>query len=153
MTGYPTHRSRRRSRTLAGAWIALVAVVYAALSPTLAAGMLSDRPAALARMLGLPHPPAAASEHDEHAMHAAHAAHRSAPAQPDGDAQHFAHGIYCSFCLNAGSTVALVAKPLVHDVAAIAASQTVAPSPRPAAAAVHPYFRSRAPPRAPNALS
>lgn len=134
----------------------MLAVVYAALSPTLAAAVLSDRPEALARMLGLPHQPAAASEHDEHAMHgmhAGHAAHQPAPAQPDDDARHYAHGIYCSFCLNAGSTVALLAPALLHDLVATVSTETIAFSPRPAAAAVYPYFRSRAPPRALLALS
>jgi hypothetical protein len=153
-TRRPVHRSKRRSRALASAWIALVAVVYAALSPTLAAGVLREHPAALARMLGLPLDATAASAHDGHAAHgghgghAAHAAHQPAPVQPADHRTHYAHGIYCSFCLNAGSTVALLAPPLTHDAVAIVASAAIAQEPQSAAASVYPYFRSRAPPRA-----
>jgi hypothetical protein len=146
------HRSKRRPRLLASAWIALLAVVYAALSPLLAAAVLAERPAALARMLGLPHDVVVANADEEHAGHGAHLAHQPAPAQPDDDAAHYAHGIYCSFCLNAGSTAALLAPPLAHDVAAFVSTASIAPRPRPAAAAVHPYFRSRAPPHFLHAL-
>jgi hypothetical protein len=124
-------------------------MVYAALSPTLAAAVLGDRPAALARMLGLPQQAATASTHHEHAGHGGHEGHAThAPApQPDGDAEHAAHGIFCSFCLNAGSTVALLAPPLAHDVVALVASASIAHEPQRAAASFYPYFRSRAPPR------
>lgn len=143
------HRSKRRSRALAAAWLALLAVVYAALSPTLAAAVLADRPAALARMLGLPHEATAAAAHDEHAghaEHAEHAAHSSQPAPSDDDAAHYAHGVYCSLCLNPGSTAALLAPPPAHHLAPITATAAIALPPALSAAAAHPWFRSRAPP-------
>ena len=141
---------------LASAWIALLAVVYAALSPVFAAAVLAERPAALARMLGLPHEAAIANAHDEHAGHGTHAGHADqhpAPAQSEDDAAHYAHGIYCSFCLNGGSTAALLAPPPTHALAVIVSIAAIEPKPRPAAAAIHPYFRSRAPPHVLHALS
>jgi hypothetical protein len=143
------HRSKRRARVLATAWIALLAVVYAALSPALAAAVLADRPAALARMLGLPHQAAIADAHEEHEGHGAH----QLPTPSEDDAAHYAHGIYCSFCLNAGSTAALLAPPVAHAVAAVVSIAAVSPRPQAAAAAVHPSVRSRAPPHVLPALS
>src|SRR5688500_12787403 len=102
-TRVPMKRSRLRS--LLPAWIALVAVLFSAVSPAIAAALLTDRPAALGRMLGLPAP---APECDEHAQHtnAGHEGHLAGDSPHEG-AAHDAHGIYCSLCLNSSSTLTL----------------------------------------------
>ena len=141
---------------MASVWLALLAVVYAALSPAFAAAALADRPAALARMLGLP-PAAVIAEHEDHASghgeHAGHATHESLPTTPDDDAAHYAHGIYCSLCLNASSTAALIAPPPGLQIATLVSIVWMSAPPQLAAAAAHPWFRSRAPPHFPPALS
>jgi hypothetical protein len=130
-------------------WLSVFATLFSAVSPALAAAVLADRPAALGQMLGLPAPAAVEAHHGaEHAGHHGEAdePHGAAPAPSDDGTAHFAHGIYCSFCLNATSTVAIATSPpalVLHSV------RSFTPAPKrvcPAAAAFHPFFRSRAPP-------
>jgi hypothetical protein len=130
------------------AWMSVFVTLFSAVSPALAAAVLADRPAALGQMLGLPAPAAAEAHHG--AGHAGHHGdpdeHGAAPAPSDDDTAHRAHGIYCSFCLNATSTVAIGAAPpavLLHSVPSFTPA---AERECPAAAASHPFFRSRAPP-------
>jgi hypothetical protein len=131
------------------AWLSVFVTLFSAVSPALAAAVLADRPAALGQMLGLPAPADAEAHHGAgHAGHHGYADehHGAAPAPSDDGTAHRAHGIYCSFCLNAASTVAIGAAPpapVLHSV------RSFAPAPErecPAAAAFHPFFRSRAPP-------
>ncbi|MGZ5231211.1 MAG: DUF2946 family protein, partial [Burkholderiales bacterium] len=94
-------QSATRSRHIA--WATLVAMLFSAMSPGIAATLLSDQSAALSQLLGIPpssHEPALES----HSAHAAHHGARSAPKSHDRPA-HKSHDIYCSFCLNATSTV------------------------------------------------
>jgi hypothetical protein len=132
------------------AWLSVFATLFSAVSPGLAAAVLADRPAALGQMLGLPAQPRA-DEHLHHSVdHAAHhgeaGEHDANPPTPDDGAAHDAHGIYCSFCLSASSTVALGILPPALAVLSLESSALVIERPRPAAVAFHPFFRSRAPP-------
>ena len=84
------------------AWIAAVALVFAAVSPALAAALFADRPQISARILGLA---VATATHDVPDCHdegaaAEHAGH-------EGRDQHASHGVFCSFCLVASSLLAL----------------------------------------------
>jgi hypothetical protein len=142
--------TRKRARFVSYAWAALAAVVFSALSPALAAAMLHDRPAALGQMLGIPEPaPEPQTSHDvvEHAAHHGHAMHDGAatPPEHDGSARH-AHGIYCSFCLNASSTAAVLAVPVLPVFAKLGSIAIAAEPLALATAPSYPWFRSRAPP-------
>lgn len=91
------------------AWIALVALVFAAVSPALAAALFADRPEISARILGLPAAPApqqAADCHDE----AGPAAPREHEDHEEHD-HHASHGVFCSFCLVASSLLTLPSAP------------------------------------------
>jgi hypothetical protein len=130
------------------AWLSVLVTLFSAVSPALAAAVLADRPAALGQMLGLPASAAADEPHGvEHTGHHGHAEeHGAAPAPPDDGTDHRAHGIYCSFCLNATSTVAIATSPPALVLHRVASSTPAAERECPAAAAFHPFFRSRAPP-------
>jgi hypothetical protein len=132
------------------AWLSLAAMLFSAVSPAIAATLLAEQPRALARMLGIPaaeetasnHAHAHPAQHPGHAPAADHPGHVPAPAQ----GPHTDHGIYCSLCLNASSTVAVVAAAgaailvaPVRDMAAGETQQSFTP-------AFSPLFRSRAPP-------
>jgi hypothetical protein len=126
------------------AWLSVFFTLFSAVSPALAAAVLADRPAALGQMLGLPAP--AAADEPQGIEHTGHHGHGVAPAPSDEGTDHRAHGIYCSFCLNATSTVAIATAPpalVLHSVTSLAPDAQRA---CPAAAAFHPFFRSRAPP-------
>jgi hypothetical protein len=146
--------NRSRGRFVSCAWAALTAIVFSALSPALAAFALGDRPAALGRMLGIPadaHVVHASANHAGHGGHAAADAHGSAPSE---DApSHYAHGIYCSFCLNAGSTAAVLAAPALPALGAAESTAVMVEPAGPSPAASYPFFRSRAPPSPVRALS
>jgi len=130
------------------AWLALLATLFSAASPTFAAAIFAHEPAALRQMLGLPSTPVvpAAAEHSpEHADHTPAYANDGSSGDHDGP-EHATHGIYCSFCLNAGSVATLAAAPgslcllrLTFDIAAPAKRSPHFP-------VVIPQYRSRAPP-------
>jgi hypothetical protein len=133
-------------RVRSGAWIALLATLFSAASPTFAALLLSDK-AALGQMLGLR---VVASEERVADDHNGHAEHGAAHSDPAGDARdddsHESHGIYCSLCLNPSSLATVAALPpslrllgLQFDLAA--PELYAAPS-----ASFLPLYRSRAPP-------
>ncbi|MDB5864584.1 MAG: hypothetical protein JWO70_2390 [Betaproteobacteria bacterium] len=132
------------------AWLSVFITLFSAVSPGLAAVVLTDRPAALGQMLGLPAPPRAA-QHQHHsvdhaARHGEAGEHDANLPPPDDGAAHDAHGIYCSFCLSASSTVALGILPPALAVLSMESSALVIERARPPAVAFHPFFRSRAPP-------
>jgi hypothetical protein len=135
-------RTLIRSRLIAR--IALAAILFSTVSPALAATLLADRPAALARLLGIPAKPQSQPLADQ-ASHAHHTHHGSDSKSGSGD-PHSDHGVFCSFCLNATSTLALTDSP-VADSALPAATQD-----RPFERAesfrqiAEPVYRSRAPP-------
>jgi hypothetical protein len=144
----------RRSRSLACAWATLFAMVFSALSPVLAAAVLADRPAALAQMLGIPGRGAEAVELSQADCHyeapPGHTQHASdshgAPHSPGDAPAHEAHGIYCSFCLNASSTLAVPGAPALALAAALAAAAVALEPPPLEVVPSRPHFRSRAPP-------
>lgn len=104
--------------------IALAAIAFAAVSPAIAAALFSGRAEILGRMLGIPVASQATAvpqdpglRHDgsphesgDHAAHGeAHSGHHaSSNHDSQGDSQHAAHGIFCSFCLTPSSTVTLL---------------------------------------------
>ena len=127
-----------RKRIRAIAWLSLVATLFSAVSPAIAGVLLAQQPRALARMLGIP-----AAE--EAPSHASHHVHDEGVPQPE-ELPHRNHGIYCSFCLNASSTLA-VASAAASVVFAAPAVAPPAVGARPSfITAFHPFFRSRAPP-------
>ena len=132
------------------AWITLVATLFSAASPTLAAALLRDRPDALRQMLGLPSAPAHGPHADEHAHHGQHhGALVDESTDTDKEPSHASHGIYCTFCLNPTSVAAIAAAPVT--VAAVYQASSVESTRLPAPRSVPPYppFRSRAPPSIP----
>jgi hypothetical protein len=136
-------RSGSRSRLIA--WVALLATLFSAVSPAFAAALLSDQPAALAQMLGIPPAPQipAEGDHSAHAMHH----HYGADSKANDGAPHKNHGIYCSLCLNASSTVAVAGLPAPIVIATLASNVSAAESQHGFITAFRPLFRSRAPPR------
>lgn len=133
------------------AWITLLATLFSAASPTLAAVLLQN-PAALGQMLGVPVTTTLRPDTDELAHHAAHHTERHAlPADEDRDTEtepvHAAHGIYCSFCLNPTSVATIAASSVTVAAALYLVSSVKLPelSAQPSAAS-HPPYRSRAPP-------
>ena len=127
------------------AWLALLAMLFSAASPTLAAAVLKHEPVALGQILGLPAAPADTDNGADHAHH--HAAHTSDASDDGHDAPaHAKHGVYCSFCLNPSSLATIAAAPsavcvlsLSFDLSATAANSPHVPS-------VVTHYRSRAPP-------
>jgi hypothetical protein len=135
-------QSATRSRHIA--WATLVAMLFSAVSPGIAATLLSDQPAALAHLLGIPtpsHEPALADRSAHSAHHSAH----SAPESHDRPA-HKGHDIYCSLCLNATSTVALSMSPASLCVLVVEVRARPTQSQNVLTAAFRPLYRSRAPP-------
>jgi hypothetical protein len=132
------------TRLRAIAWLALLATLFSAASPTLAAVLLADKPAALGQMLGLPSAATVAQDHSGHAEH--DAAHSEDAASTEHDDSHQAHGVYCSLCLNPSSLATVAPLPpslwvlgLEFDLASPQPQQT-------RSASSHPLYRSRAPP-------
>jgi hypothetical protein len=126
------------------AWTTLVAMLFSAVSPGLAATVLSDQPAALSHLLGIPSP-AHESAVEDHSAHAAHHGEHSAP-KSHGGPTHKTHDIYCSFCLNATSTVTLSMSPASICVLILGAHVRSAQAQNIVSAAFRPVYRSRAPP-------
>jgi hypothetical protein len=137
------------------AWLALLATLFSAVSPAIAAAVLTERPAALARMLGIPATAAAPAEEtcDEHSgghhaqQESAGTAHHDAAPAGDGKA-HRDHGIYCSFCLTASSTAAVLPVPPALVLAATGECELIALQPLAFPRPHRVVFRSRAPPGA-----
>ena len=116
-----THRMPAARRRLT-AWIALAAMLFGAVSPALAGVLFAGRADVLCRMLAIPvaaTAPAAqetAAADDDGCPHEAsgpvagegHDTHHGGHDSQDGS-EHAAHGVFCAFCLTAGSTVTLPA--------------------------------------------
>jgi hypothetical protein len=128
--------TRRRIRAIA--WLSLVATLFSAVSPAIAGVLLAEQPRALARMLGIPVAEPAPS-------HTAHHAHDHGVPEP-AQAPHSNHGIYCSFCLHASSTLAVTGAAAPGAFAAPETGPLVVESRPVVITAFHPFFRSRAPP-------
>jgi hypothetical protein len=143
------------------AWLALWAMLFSAASPTLAALVLTGKPALLGQMLGLPPGSSGAADAYDHASHVDHdrghsesagdtdhgvIGHSESTGDPQHDGSHQSHGVYCSLCLNPSSLATVAPLPpalwllgLEFDLAR--------PEPHPAPfAAFLPLYRSRAPP-------
>jgi hypothetical protein len=136
--------SNMHSRLIA--WVTLVATLFSAISPGLAATLLTHNPAALSQILGIPAAPQAAvarqdGEHHPAIQHRGHS-------QPQHNAPRHAHDIYCSFCLNATSTLALSACPATLVFLTLAYEVLALEQPQTFTTAFHPLYRSRAPPLA-----
>ena len=145
------------------AWIALAVMLFGAVSPALAAALFPHRPDILGRMLAIPAaatrgvPQEAAAGEDDGCPHestadvrpeeSSHSAHHGGVSHESHDeSQHAAHGIFCSFCLAASSTVALLsAEPAPLTIAVTSADVAGAPEQQlaQAAPALH---RTRGPP-------
>ena len=138
---------RYGARRMAAVWMTLAALLFSALSPALAGVLFADRPDILARVLALPAQPQSPGLGDICHSEASVSAAVNPAGDADADAQHAAHGIYCSFCLAANSVITLppVAVPPV-------AFALTAPEPLPAVRVQCPPFsvprthHSRAPP-------
>ncbi|MES2564858.1 MAG: DUF2946 family protein [Pseudomonadota bacterium] len=98
------------------AWIALVATLFSAASPTLAAVFFVDDPAALRQMLGMA--PATRADADECVSHTDQHAQTtdSSTGHTHDDPAHATHGVFCSFCLNPSSVATFLAAPLSVSV-------------------------------------
>jgi hypothetical protein len=101
-----------RSRLVAG--IALFATLFSAVSPAIAGVLFSDRADILGRLLAIPAASTKVSALDVTLQ--GDVCHEAAPVagnhdalghEPHDDSEHAAHGVYCSFCLTAGSTLAI----------------------------------------------
>ena len=130
--------------------IALLATLFSAVSPALAAVILSGQPSALRQMLGLPGEQAATPDAVDHAHHAGHPAAGVADTASAGGSdeapRHATHGIYCSFCLNPNAVTGLTPAPVSISFLSLAFDVAV-----PAADAGYlsrfvPLYHSRAPP-------
>jgi hypothetical protein len=120
------------------AWTALVAVLYSAVSPAIAAVLFADRPDVLGRMLRMPEAAqqAAFPQQQDHGDHERpYLCHEDAGngdslAHPRGDtgsgshddSEHAAHGIFCSFCLTSSSVVTLPAADSASSVMTVKAA-------------------------------
>lgn len=123
-----------RLRRLWVARFALTAMLFGALSPALASVLFADRPHLLARVLALPM--ATAANLPGAICQTPDAASASAvnPAT-DGNSEHTAHGVLCSFCLPAGAGVALPSLAAVPAIK-LALRNTVIPTAAPRGPAV-----------------
>ena len=96
------------------AWLALLATLFSAASPTFAAAIFAHEPAALRQMLGLPSTPVAACRGRATVRNTPIITPAYANDGSSGDHDgpgHATHGIYCSFCLNASSVATIAAAP------------------------------------------
>ena|SRR5689334_2207392 len=127
--------------------VALFAMLFSALSPALAAALFHDRPEILRHMLALPAPVSVEAQDDGCPHEAAQGTHHAPSNSDTPSGEHAKHGIYCSFCLAAGSVVAVPvasATPLLWvaaDTVAITSGQV-----QPPLAILLPAFFSRGPP-------
>jgi hypothetical protein len=116
------NRTTRMIRLRSIAWLTLLATLFSAVSPALAALILADKPAALGQMLGLPGGTSSTSSVEDnrgrtehgaaHSGLAADAHHDGAQSETAGDdGTHQSHGIYCSLCLNPSSLATVAPLP------------------------------------------
>jgi hypothetical protein len=130
------------------AWVALLATLFSAASPTLAAVLLADKPAALGQMLGLPPAVTAhAKTAQDHSGHAEHGAtHSEGAGQAEHDDSHQSHGVYCSLCLNPSSVATIAPLPPTLWLLGLE-FDLVRPEPhRTPSTSFFALYRSRAPP-------
>ena len=128
------------------AWITLLAMLFSAVSPAVAAGLFSNQPEIAGQILGIPAASVQPAHEDECANESGHHGDTGGSGSTHDSAPHKAHGIYCSFCLNAGSTVALSGATPALVIATL--SFDVSPPQLELAfrAAFIAVYRSRAPP-------
>jgi hypothetical protein len=132
--------TRKHRRLIA--WLSLIATLFSAVSPAMAAALLSDRSAALAQMLAIP----AAGETPLQHVHAEHATHDHEGTPAPEQSPHTDHALYCSLCLNASSTVAMPAAPVAVALATAASAIVARTTQQSFITSFQPFFRSRAPP-------
>jgi hypothetical protein len=120
-------------------------MLFSAVSPAVAAALFTKEPAVLAQLLSVP--PARSPVPDEYSAHEQASHHGMSHSSPQHQPPHKTHGIYCSFCLNATSTLALSSVPL--QVAGLVLEQEADAIEPPLTFTVvfQPLYRSRAPPR------
>ena len=120
-------------------------MLFSALSPALAAAFLRDTPAALGQMLGIASPPGP-SDVEECPEHAAHHGAPAGDGTGDENPEHAGHGVFCSFCLNPGSLVTVLAAPAPIGLPDLAFDITAAPPARARIALPAASYLARAPP-------
>jgi hypothetical protein len=128
-------------------WVTLLATLFSAASPALAAFILADRPAALGKMLGLPTAASGAADPEDSSAHAGHEGiHSENAGDAHHDDSHQSHSLYCSLCLNPSSIATLA--PLPPSLWLLGLEFDLAqPAPHPTrSASFLPLYRSRAPP-------
>jgi hypothetical protein len=157
---FPLSALLRHRRTTA--WIALVAMLFGAVSPLIAATLFRDQPGVAARILGAPLAAESAAEQverliDEIACHyepAGDTRHRPSTGDRHGpsthhdthdESKHAAHAVFCSFCLPASAGFALPAAAALPPVSG-AESYGLAGPARHAAQATPHLHRVRGPP-------
>ena len=128
------------------AWITLLAMLFSAASPALAAGLFSNQPAIAGQILGIPAASAQPSHDDDCANDTGHHGDAGGSGSTHDNAQHKAHGIYCSFCLNAGSTVTVPGTVPALGIATLTFDVSEPQLQRTFQAAFVAVYRSRAPP-------
>jgi hypothetical protein len=129
------------------AWLTLLAMLFSAASPALAAYILADRPAALGQMLGLPAAKSGAADSEDHRAHVEHGGGQSESAgDAHHDDSHQSHSLYCSLCLNPSSLASVA--PLPPSLWLLGLEFDLAqPEPHPSpSGSFLPLYRSRAPP-------
>ncbi|MDB5811522.1 MAG: hypothetical protein JWN94_3644 [Betaproteobacteria bacterium] len=122
---------RLNNRTLfRAAGITLALMLFSALSPAMAATLFAGESQVLGKMLGVPTAqsdavPATGHEHhsapqSEQHQHHQHHQQQDQSTEETKSGECVDHGVFCSFCLSAGSTTTLVspAPTLFHLVAA-----------------------------------
>jgi hypothetical protein len=90
------------------AWLALVALVFSAISPALAAALFAERPEISARILGIAVTAPATDTAD------CHDDAEGTPQRHEQHDDHASHGTFCSWCLVASSLLALPAVAVDH---------------------------------------
>jgi hypothetical protein len=124
-------------------WLTLGAMLFSAVSPAVAAALFTKEPAVLAQLLGVP----PARVPDAHSAHEQASHHGASHSSPQHQAPHKTHGIYCSFCLNASSTLTISSVPLQVAGLVLEEEAAVIEPPLTVTVVFHPLYRSRAPPR------
>jgi len=128
------------------AWITLLAMLFSAVSPALAAGVFSNQPAIAGQILGIPAAPVQLAHEDECANETGHHGDTGGSAPTHDSVPHQGHGIYCSFCLSASSTLTLPGAPTALNIATLSFDVSPPQLQRAFAAAFVAVYRSRAPP-------
>ena len=128
------------------AWITLLAMLFSAVSPAVAAGLFSNQPEIAGQILGIPAAPVQPVHEEECANEAGNHGDTGGAGSTHDSAPHKAHGIYCSFCLNAGSTVALSGAAPALVIATLSFDVATPQLELAFRAAFVAVYRSRAPP-------